>query len=89
MIIATEGISTPHPDTQMRAVSTTTTMTKGAASTQTQTLIFENVPQTSDQQSQIEEQSKSATLVHTKRLEKSKAVVSSHHMGVNTLNKTN
>ena len=89
MISATEGIITPQPDTQMKAVSTTTTMAKGAASTQTQTLIFENVPQTSDQQSQIEEQNKSAKLVHTKKLAKSKAVVASHHMGVNTPHKTN
>jgi hypothetical protein len=71
----------------MKAASTTTTLTKGAASTQTQTIILENVPQTSDQQIPIDEQKKAAKIVQTKKLATSKAVVTSHHMGVNTQHK--
>ena len=78
--MSTEGLTTLQSDTKSKA-ALTTTLNKGAASTQTQTLILENVPQT------IEEQNlkkTSAKIVKTKGLAKSQAVVASHHMGVTT-----
>jgi hypothetical protein len=80
VVMSTEGLTTSQLDSKSKA-ALTTTLNKGAASTQTQTLILENVPQTIEEQSLLKS---SAKIGKTKGLAKSQAVVASHHMGVNT-----
>ncbi len=78
--MSAEGLATSVSDTKTKA-ALTTTFSKGAASIQTQTLILENVPDR--RESLAEDKTSSAKVVKTKKLAKSQAVVSSHHMGVN------
>ena len=80
LVMSAEGLTTSVSDSKSKA-ALTTTLTKGAATTQTQTLILENVPDR--RESLTEDKTSSAKVVQTKKLAKSQAVVSSHHMGVN------
>ncbi len=80
--MSAESLATSVSDTKSKA-ALTTTLSKGAASTQTQTLILENVPDR--RESLTEDKTSSAKVVQTKKLAKSQAVVSSHHMGVNNI----
>ena len=78
--MSAEGLTTSESDSKSKA-ALTTALAKGAASSQTQTLILENVPDR--RESLTEDKTSSARVVQTKKLAKSEAVVSSHHMGVN------
>ena len=78
--MSAQGLTTSESDSKSKA-ALTTALAKGAASSQTQTLILENVPDR--RESLTEDKTSSARVVQTKKLAKSQAVVSSHHMGVN------
>ncbi len=79
--MSAEGLQTTTSDSKSKA-ALTKTLAKGAASSQTQTLILENVPDR--RESLTEDKTSSAKVVQTKTLAKSQAIVSSHHMGVNS-----
>jgi hypothetical protein len=79
-LLSAESLSEPQPESRTKA-ALTKTLAKGAASTETQTLILESTAETEE----VGSKTTAATVSRAQGLAKTQALVASHHMGVNTV----